>query len=314
MTFRHIAMGFTTTAALLVAGFVGANAVDYLRFHRAIWRLESLTEDQLRALGDAATHIDKFQRTDHPVGFELLQPIKANLWPGSLEFLLYQLKPNQPRYEEDNIYLYARISTSPHNQKIYYFTNSSGKQRTKVIWNRNPAFVQQHSPGNRILSICEWGRDSRTWIILPDRILVVDDNGYVGGEPSIAGQADLSADGLARIKEALAKITPSMRGKDYRAEGVLDGTHLDISFDPDGKPGPDSIRISNTWVEELRPLLTTVSELSPKECPNRFIEQMTTDEQLREYPTTVTTLEERDRLSWSEPNTPWWCVWRKWLN
>jgi hypothetical protein len=314
MNLRRIATVVVVLLGAAAAAFVGANAWDYFRFHAAIWRVEGLSEEQYRALGDAAAHVKDHVRTKDPEGFELLKPIRASLYPGSSDFLLYELRPTEPRYEDDHIYLYARISTSPNNQVILYFTNSEEKQRSKVVWNRNPEFVKRHSPAGRILTITQWNRDGRSWIVLPDHILVIDENGYVGGEPSIAGTVALDEAGIARIQDAMNKIPASMRGKDYRADGVLDGINLNILFDSEGKEGSDTISISNTWVEEFRPLLTAVSELSPADCPIHFIEYMTTEAHLRDYPTTVRTREEWDKILWSEPNTPWWCVWRRWLD
>lgn len=309
--------------ALLFAGMIGAavlalilvNAVDYYRFHSVIRRLESLSEEQFRTLGDAAARVTQPTRADGADGFDVLKPIKVNLSPKSSDFLLYELKPMKPQFEDDNIYLYLRISTSPNNQEILYFTNSEGKQRTKVLWNRNPEFVHKHSPGGRILTINQWSMsESLTWIVLNDRILTVSNSGRTGGEPSIEGSVALDAAGLARIKVALENLPASSKGKDYRTDGVMDGIALDILFDPDGNAGPEDISISNTWVEEFRPLLTAVSELGLKDLPIGFIEDMTTDEHLRDYPTTVRTRVEWDKIEWGEPSAPWWCVWRKWFD
>ena len=307
-------MGIVVFLGTAAAAFVGANALDYFRYHVAISRIEGLSDAQYRFLGDAAAQVKDHVRTEAPGGFKLLKPIRASLYPGSSDLLLYELKPTEPRFEDDHIYLYARISTSPSNQEILYFTNSEGKQRSKVVWNRNPDFVKQYSPTGRILTITQWAGDGRSWIVLSDRILVVDDNGRVGGEPSMVGSAPLDEAGIARIKEAMGKLPSSVRGKDYRADGVLDGISLDISFDSEGKEAPDSVTISNTWVAGFGPLLTAISELAPKDCPIGFIEYMATDDRLRNYPATVRTRDEWDKISWGRPNTPWWCVWRKWLN
>lgn len=314
MKFGGIAIATGALLGITATIFVGANAWDYFRFHRSIWRVEKLSEAQYRALGDAAARIKDHIRTEHPAGFEDLRPIRASLYPGSSDFLLYELKPTKPRYEDDHIYLYVRISTSPSNQEISFFTNSEGKQRSKVVWCRSPEFVKRHSPSGRFLTITQWSMsESRAWIVLEDQILVVDDNGHVGGEPSIAGSTKLDAMSIAHIKDAMKRLPSSARGKDYRADGVADGVSLNISFDPDGEEGPDTVSISNTWVEEFRPLLAAVSELAPKDCPIEFIEHMTADEHLRGYPTSVRTREEWDKLYWSKPNTPWWCVWREWM-
>lgn len=311
---RILFAGLVLVGAAFVT-IVTLNAVDYYRFHRVIDRLEHLSEAQLHALGDAAAKVTKSTSEANPAGFEALGPIKsASLWPNNSDFLLYELRPWRPRFEDDRIYLYVRISTSPSNQEIIYFTNSEGKQRTKLLWNRNPAFVQKHSPGNRVLTVSQWSMsDSLSWIVLQDRILIISDSGRTGAEPSLIGEAPLDKSALNRIEEALAGLPTSARGKIYQAKGVSDGVSVHISSDPNGKERADDVTISNTWVEEFRPLLMAVSELGPKGHPIPFIEWVTTEEHLREYPTTVRTKAEQDQRDWGEPSIPWWCVWRKWL-
>jgi len=298
-----------------VMALLVGNAMDYYRFHRVIRRLENLTDEQFRALGDAAARIKAPQRGDSPAGFEILHALRASPFPGSSDFLLYELKPARPRYEDDHLYLYVRISTSPSNQEIVYFTNSAGPQRTKVLWNRNPEFARKHAPLDRIVTVSVWDmHDGRKWIVLRDRILVVDEHGTVGSEPAIAGSAPLDAEGLARIKGAIAKLHPAALGKDYRAEGVADGLGLGINFSSDGERGPTSVWISNTWVEDFRPLVAAVSELGPKDCRIDFIESITTDENLRHHRTIVRTLEEWENSPWEGPNLPWFGLWRRLVN
>jgi len=306
-------------AAIPIAIFAAAiitlivvNVTDYIRFHRVLKRLESLSDDQLRALGDAAARITQLSRSDQISGFESLHPIKATLYPNSSDFLLYELRPAHPRDEYDTLYLYVRISTSRSNQRIIYFTNSSGRQRTKVLWNRNPEFVAKHNPPGRILTVSEWGREGRSWIVLKDRILVIDENSYVGNEPAIVGSVPLTAAGLASIQEAIAKLPVNSRGKAYRDEGILDGTQVRILFDQAGENSSDDIVINNVWVEDFRPLLTTVSALAPKEQPIGFIDYMTNDENPQNRIMTVRTLEDmEERLNWGAPIPPWWCFWRR---
>lgn len=319
MKSRKIAgVGLALLAGMAVA-FVVVNAVDYFRFHGVIRRLENLSDEQLRALGDAATRIPKPGRTDRPEGYADLQAIRANLWPGRADFVVYELKPTRRRFDDDAIRIQVRIDTSPHDQVISYSTNSGRKQVSKVLWHRNPEFAQQHAPGGRILTITQWpavAGEMRSWIVLTDRILVVDESGRAGSEPMVAGRADLDAAGLARIKGAIAQLPEDVRGKHHRPKDVSpDPMELGIRFDPDGKSGPGDIAVSNTWVEELRPLLTAVSELAPRNRPIKFIEVMNRPEYQAAFPlATVQTLAERDNQEWPELNPPWWCVWRRWLD
>lgn len=315
MTPKKIALTSLVLLGVAFLAVVAANALDYYRIHRAIARLDNLSEAQLRAMGDAAAKITNHTHGSNPAGFEALGPVKfASLGPEISDFLLYELDPPESEYRDGQTYLNFRISTSPSNQEISYFTNSEGRQRTKVLWNRNPDYVRKLSPENRLLTINQWAMsDSLAWIVMRDRILLVHENGRGVTEPAIIGEAPLDQAALNRIQTALTRLPDSARGKVYLADGVFDGVALRISFAPDGKERADDVRISNTWVEEFRPLLTAVSELGPKDHPIPFIKEMATDERLREYPTTVRTKAEQDRREWGELKTPWWCVWRKWL-
>ena len=315
MTARKVAGVIAALFMLPLAALVVVNAWDYLRFHAAIRRLENLTEEQCRAMGDAVARVKARQRITDPAGFEILRPIQSNVVRNSADFLLYELKPAKPVNDDDHVYLYARISVSPSNQEIMYFTNSSGPQKSKVVWNRNPEFVKKHSPGGRILTVRQWTMSgSRSWMVLSDRILVVDERGRTGDEPSIAGSAVLDVAGMSRIKEAIANLPATAFGKDYYAEGVADGAILHLGFEPDDENGPRDVSISNTWSDQFGPLLNTVSDLVPKNCPIEFITWMKEDEDLRRRPTTIRTRAEREAINWGKPNLPWWCLWRKWLD
>ena len=314
MKLRRIRRVIAFLPVAFAIGLLGANALDYWRYHAAIRRMESLTDEQYRGLAAAAARVNKIERVDVAEDFSALRPLSVTLAPGGSDFLLYQLRPTRPRHQDDEIYLYARISTSPSNQEIIYFTNSEGRQRTKVIWNSNPKFVTKHAPHGRLLTITQWAGASRSWILLRDQLLVIDNNGRSGAEPAIVGSVTLTEEQRRLLDEQIKNLPSKFLGKDVRADRVMDGIQLDIKFSEDGRDGPNDINISNTWVEELRPLLTTVSDLSPTDLPITFIRDMTTDEHLKDYPATVRTLQEWDAIYWrgSEANPPWWCVWRKW--
>ncbi len=70
MVAKKIIRGALVLLGVAIVVFVGANAVDYYRFHRVISRLKHLTEAQLRAMGDAAAKITKPSRDAIPAGFE----------------------------------------------------------------------------------------------------------------------------------------------------------------------------------------------------------------------------------------------------
>ena len=314
MTFRKIALSLGGVIAGGLLAFVGVNAVDWFRYHHAIWRMEHLNQAQCLALGDPARSVTSHMRADGLTGFEDLHAISANLSPGSSDFLLYELRSESARFGDDYVFLYARISTSPSNQTIQYFTNSDGGQRSRVVWNRNPDFAKKVSPGNRILTVRQWNGESRSWIVLKDRIMVVDDFGYVGSEAKIVATLPLNEAGLARIKETLSRLPANALGKNYGLDGVADGLHLHILFEPDGEEGPSDVNLSNIWIEEFRPLLTAISELGPNESPIGYIESITHDNALKGQTSSVRTLKESKIFYDERPTTPWWCVWRSLIN
>ncbi len=285
-----------------------ANAVDYFRFRSAVARIEGLPQPELLAMADYARSVkglSRFAATEAPGAFHSLKSLSGSSSEGICDLLLYEL---------GEVYLWVRVETSPSNQRIKYFTNSGGPQRTKVVWDRSSEFVRSVSPTGRLVTVARWSMyDGQAWIVLKNRICVVHRNSVAGGEDIILASVPLDIEGYNKILAALRTLGPSVRGKDYRADGVADGISLWISFTPSGEEGPEDIAISNTWVEATRPLLDAISKFGPKEFPIGFETIISRDELLSKRPATVRTLREVQALDWPAPKTPWWCVWRSFI-
>jgi hypothetical protein len=292
-------VGLIVLAAL---GFVAANVVDYIRFHQAVARVERLTESDFLALADYCRTVKLGEHGEVipiPPAFQPLKPIRVTPYRGGFNALLYKA---------GQVCLAVNISSSPSNQQVIYFTYSSGPPKSKVIWNRNQEFARRVSPSRRLVTATQWGmHGGGSWIVLNDRICVVD---HSGGEDTLLANAPLDEQGRSLIVAALRSIGPSVRGRDYRTDDVIDGISLHICFTPTGEDGPDDIVISNTWIDAAGPLLDAISKLGPKEFPIRFEKVITSTDWFRKYPTTVLTLKEREKLDSPPPETPWWCVWR----
>lgn len=310
MNFRRPLSWLCFAATVAIAGIVAFNVIDYVRFHRAISRAEALTPSQLLAIGEysrAANSLSRFSRDQIPTPFLPLQPISAEIGPHTSDLELYKL---------GEIHVTLRITTSPRNQQISYFSNSNFLQRSKTLWNRNPEFVQEVSPSGRLLTITQAAMTTwRDWIVLDDRICVVDRSGRSGSEDVVRGNARLDTNARGRIVSALRAIPSSMRGHEYREAGTMDGISLAIRTSHNGDKGPDDISVSNVWVEELRPLIEAISASAPAGFPIDF-EKIVLDPERGERPiATIRTLRDAETTyDFLHSKTPWWCIWRSILN
>ncbi len=311
---RFIARVIAGAVGSAVLAFVVANVVDYVRFHSAFRRVERVSGSEWKAMVDFLNDLTGPYEGDLSRDFAALKPVEANIWGGGGDFLLYQLSPAFPRYEGEGIYLYARVSNSEKNAVALYFTNFEGKQRTRVLWNRDPDLARTFSPGGRIVTLTDWAmHGSRDWIVLKDRIMVVDRSGSMR-DPVLVGETKLEADELLKIQTVIRALPMDVRGKDFRHDFTSDGFQFEISFDSDGQATPDRIRVSNAWVEQLRPVLSTISELAPKECPVEFVHNPDVQDHLKDNLVTIRTHAEAEAFEWPKPRLPYWCVWRSWFD
>jgi hypothetical protein len=276
-----------------------------LKFTRAVARLEALRPTDWEKIADYARGIDaraRFEREDAPASLKILQPISGSISKGVVEVLIYEM---------GEAYLWVWVTTSPHNQRILYFTNSTGPQKTKVLWDRNPEYVRSVSPSDRIVTITQWSSLGQSWIVTRDSIVVVHRNQVEGGEDFVRARVPLDADGRLQIQSAIEKIPTASRGKHHNADNVFDGISMEIGFSPDGGEGSDDIALSNAWTDEIRPLLANVSKFGPKEFPIE-LERFTRINPL--HPSYKVTI--RSRQAWSDiyeplPRTSRWNIWRK---
>jgi hypothetical protein len=302
---RKILGGVGATVAAAALGFLALNAIDYFRFRSAIDRAEHLSPAEYRAMGDYCMHETQHRKLaaqDLPPVFSPLRALNGDFFPGSSDLLLYQL---------GEAYLYLRISTAPENQEIVTFTNSFGPQKTRVLWDRNPDYIREISPVGRQVTLTEWGlHGGRTWIVLSDRILVIDENAFVGHDRVVVASAALDPGEQRLITEALQAIPESAHGKVYRAASVMDGIKLDLHFTPTGEAGPGDITMSNARVAAVSPLLAAISKVLPREYALDFDDAVSRGPAAGAH-TTVRTTEEWERIYWGQPKIPWWCVWRE---
>lgn len=284
---------------------IGVNAYDYLRFQSAIRRAERLNRQDWAALADhvrAAETRSSDSKAEIPRPWQVLRPLAVTSYRGSGYANLYQ---------HGEVYLQLNVDNSANNQRVYYFTNSGGPQRRKLLWERSPEFTRKVSPGGRVVTVTQWrGSEGCHWIVLPDRILVVEDNGRTGDEPTILAEATLDAAGASGIREVLQAIGSDIRGHDFRCDAVADGIGLHINFTASGENGDDSIGVTNTWVPAIKPLLDAISQRLPAKARIRFTGLLIPDGDPRDYPATVRTLAEWKAISEPPPKTPWWSLWR----
>lgn len=302
---RKIGLAAGIVVGVFGGVFVGANGWDYLKFKRAIDRIESLSPKDWEGIADYAKGVERprrFAKGTAPTPLSVLKPLGGSFSKGFVEVSIYEM---------GDAYLSIRVSTSPRNQEIIYFTNSMGPQRTQVLWNRNPEFVRSVSPIDRLVTVTQWSSSGQSWIVTRDAIVVIRQRKYEGEDDVVVGRAPLDAAGLARITRSIEGISAGSRGKHHNADDVHDGFSLEVRFSPNGEKSPDDITLSNAWSDEVRPLLDAVSTLGPKEFPINFERLSRFNSGLPPQKVTVRSQEEWDNLYQPIPRTGWWNVWRK---
>lgn len=303
---KRIAWGLLLVAGTAFLAVALANSADYVRFHRA-WSIgERLGVDGLREIGTACTEVEnkggpqRLSASELPAVFQSIGVKSATFYPGSSDLLLY---------ERGDAYLFMRINSSRDNQRILLFTNSSGAQRQKILWIRNPEKIAMFEPRNRTVTIEEGSDDGRCVIVLPNEIRVFHRNNYVGGTDALLAVAPLSVAQRDMIAAAIAAVPASVRGREHTSGG-LDGRSLRISFTSDGSRGLDDIFLKNAWREEVAPLVDAVSGCLPLGQNIDFKANLLRFSDLNAGPLTAWTWAQKDAMQ-PQPAVPWWCVWRR---
>lgn len=286
---------------LFVGALFVANAIDYYPYYRAARLDRALGPEGLRKIADACSALEKqghvrLEGDQVPAPFHALHPSRVEVSPGSTDIELYQ---------RHDIYAYWRISTSPRNQDVLWFTNSGGAQSSRTLWIKRPEVAAETRPSGRIVTVSEdRRREEREWIVLPSEIRVVDRSWAAGGAETIVGTAAVSLEQKKEIETAIGLIS-GFRGHVYES-GVLHGVSLNICFSETGTRA-DDIKLRNTWSQEVAPLLNAISSNVPEELAIDFQQEIQDQDYAKPEYQTVHTWEEidgRERLQ-----LPWWCIW-----
>lgn len=193
------------------------------------------------------------------------------------------------------------------------FTNFLVPQGTAILWHKNPEYHERRNPTNRLLTISEYRRHGgREWIVLPQEIRVIDRHHSVGADDPIAAVVPLSESNRRKITEAIAGIPASIRGHEYTS-GAMDGIGLHFAFAADGRRQRDDIRLSNTWREELGPLIDAVSDCVSANDAIGFKAAITQDRFYDPKQQSSFTWAELDAREKRWMPLPWWCVWPRLL-
>jgi hypothetical protein len=294
---------------IAAASVVALNIRDYVRFQRA-WHIgDRLNPDELRRIADACLELEqgggpsRFNASALPPTFKALDAVSATFFPSLNDVLLY---------EQGEIYLYLRIQGENDQQRMFVFTNSFGRQQTKVLWARDSANAARLHPTNRLVTITEshmgYGRE---WIVLPNEVRVLWRSYRTRSSDDIEAAAVLSDVKRREIEAAIAAIPRSARGREYTS-GADDGMRLIISFTPSGMQRSDDFVLANTWRDEAGPLVEAISSCLPSEHAIGFKAAVTTPHPWNDP-------KQQYSYSWAElharelrPVVPWWCVWRRW--
>lgn len=302
---KRLVRGFAIGAALFGVGLALANIVDLVRYHRAIGRVQRLSPDQLRAIGDYCRNVEghaRFETADAPDVFRLLQPIRGGAFRSHADAILYEL---------GEVMVWLHVHTSSENQRIRWTSNVSGPTRTTVLWERDPEAFKRLHPDGRLLTLVQWKlHDLHEWIVLRDEVLVFQRNTAFNRGDKLLASAPLAPGQREEILAAIRTLKTEAGGRHFRDDDVMDGIELRIAFSPDGKAGSDDVVLANAWADAFGPLSDLVNRAGPREYPLRFRDVVARDERERPRAVTVRTLKEHDRVFSPPPRMPWWCVWR----
>lgn len=289
-----------------VLAFGSANTADFIHYRAAVRRATGLSPAQIAALAERCASISKHERFENggwPAEFAPLHPLTVSIGPGLSYASLYEL---------GDIYFEFRVETTPHDQRIYFFTNSDGPQKTTLVWDKNPEFTRRANPTGRIVTLSGYGLNyGQDWIVLPDRVLVTERPGTAGSEDSVVS-VPLDANSAASIKRLVADLHRRLGGKMYEGGGY-DGLGMAVHFSPSGAPALDDVAVHCAWVDEISPLVDAISKVTTEAPPaelRRRIISLREDAPPGSPGPMIRTIAEA-RVEWAgRPRLPWWCVWR----
>ncbi len=307
---KRVGLALAGLVAVAAIGFATVNAISYLQFRRA-WHVgDRFTPEELRKMAAACAETEKlghrrFVADAIPAPFHRLKARSATFYPGCSDFLLYGI---------GEIGVWMRISTSKQDQEISVFTDFLVPQGNTMLWHKDPAFAERRNPVGRLVTISEYYMEGgRDWIVLPDEIRIIDRRYTVGSSDSVAGVVPLSEFSRRRIVAAIAAIPAEIRGHMYTS-GAMDGVSLDIGFSGSGRRQAADIKLSNTWRDEVGPLVESISTcLSTKDAIDfkSVVSRSSFFDPKCQF-----------SLTWAEQNArerhwrhlPWWCVWPRFIH
>lgn len=292
---------------LIAIGLIVANVGDYAPYGLALRRATKLTNTELESLAGACTRHEqgghqRFFGHDIPVEFRRLKPVSVSIYPDCSDITLLE--------KGDVRYIFIRVSTSAVNQEIDLVSYNGTAQESRRLWEKHPELTRRLNPAGRVVTVTQSNMSSsRDWIVLKDRLLVVDRQMTAGGSDQIAAELPLKAEDTRVIENSIANLPDKTRGHAFDA-GVMDGVGLRVSFASDGSPNQNTdIVLANTWRGELGELIEAISQPAGNEyaIPFRGIIERMGITQGRPPPISLP-LREYDQRSWGTI-LPWWCWW-----
>jgi hypothetical protein len=153
---------------------------------------------------------------------------------------------------------------------------------------------------------------SQEWILQPGALLCINRSYTSSQADEISARAVITSDQLAEFQKAILSLGPDVRGHAFDPGGA-DGVTFNISFTSAGQ-GDDDIILSNTWREELRPLVNAIIHSAGSKDTSRLQEcvawMSSEDHSFRavDYPLA--------RYKHQKSDTPlaWWRIWPRFIH
>lgn len=298
---------------LFLAVFIGANSYDYYRYRRAIKTATSLSANELRELSQnfklietASNEFTRYDRQNIPKPFKHLRPQSVSLHDHTGGITLYN---------SGTTYVSLHIDNGTRIPTIAFQAVAGGQIIGKTLWANDPVWLEMLHPQKRIVTVSEfrYRKASVHWIVLKNEIRVIERANDRETDDKILTRIPLPSEGLQKIQTAITHVPANIRGRRYSGGTSHEDISLRVIFSPDGTSRRDDIELSDTWCQDVGPLLNAVSSFLEKDHRIEFESAAKTANARSPLPQFVATWDEIRDFGFTFLPYPWWCSWHRWV-
>lgn len=122
MRLNRLFLGLAAIALLFIVGLLVVNAVDYLRYRRAVVRLKALTPAELRSIGDLCLDVKesrRYSRAEVPAALSKLSPRSFEVYPKLGVIVFDQLLVLVTQSSTNQQIVYKRLGGGLHKATLF---------------------------------------------------------------------------------------------------------------------------------------------------------------------------------------------------